>query len=147
MKTIRIEYNQTEGKVPFYGSELSSGADLRAFNVLPITLEPNSFALVPTGLRISLPKGYDAQIRSRSGLAAKHGVFVLNTPGTIDNDYTGEIKVVLFNTGEKPFTVQYKDRVAQIVFSKVIRAKFVQKENLKKTKRGFDGFGSTGFKG
>ena len=109
-----------------------------------ITIEPGKRALVPSGMSIALPAGYEAQVRPRSGLAAKHGVTVLNTPGTIDADYRGEIKVILINHGDAPFTIQRGDRIAQMVVAPVSSIEFALRETLDETKRGEGGFGSTG---
>jgi len=109
-----------------------------------MTIEPGKRALVPTGMAIALPTGYEAQVRPRSGLAARHGVTVLNTPGTIDADYRGEIKVILINLGDAPFTIQRGDRIAQMVVAPVTGIEFDLKESLDATERGAGGFGSTG---
>jgi dUTP pyrophosphatase len=109
-----------------------------------MTIEPGKRALVPSGMAIALPAGYEAQVRPRSGLAAKHGVTVLNTPGTIDADYRGEIKVILINHGDAAFTIQRGDRIAQMVVAPVSRIDFEQTESLDATERGAGGFGSTG---
>ncbi len=120
--------------------------DLRAFLSEPLTLMPMERALVPTGLRIALPEGYEAQVRPRSGLAAKHGVTVLNTPGTIDADYRGEVCVILVNLGSEPFTVSNGDRIAQMVVAKHERAELTLADVLDETERGEGGFGHTGKK-
>ena len=109
-----------------------------------MTIEPGKRALVPSGMSIALPAGYEAQVRPRSGLAVKHGVTVLNTPGTIDADYRGEIKVILINHGDAPFTIQRGDRIAQMVVAPVSSIEFALREILDETKRGEGGFGSTG---
>lgn len=109
-----------------------------------MTIEPGKRALVPSGMSIALPAGYEAQVRPRSGLAVKHGVTVLNTPGTIDADYRGEIKVILINHGDAPFTIQRGDRIAQMVVAPVSSIEFALRETLDETKRGEGGFGSTG---
>lgn len=130
--------------LPGYATEHSAGMDLEAAVDTPLTLRPGERALVPTGLAIALPEGYEAQIRPRSGLAAKNGVTVLNAPGTIDADYRGEIKVILANLGTEPFTVERGMRVAQMVIAAYSRANWTLVETLDETARGAGGFGSTG---
>lgn len=133
-----------EENLPIYGSELAAGADLRASNKDAITIQPQESALIPTGIRMELPPGYELQIRPRSGLAYKHQITVLNTPGTIDADYRGEIGVILINHGKEPFVVTYGMRIAQCVLAVVIQAEFVVENALATTKRGEGGFGHTG---
>ncbi|MFA6687904.1 MAG: dUTP diphosphatase [Sphaerochaetaceae bacterium] len=131
--------------VPVYASDLAAGADLRAW--LPdgdLTIEPGSHILVPTGIRMALPVGYEAQIRPRSGLAAKFGVTVLNAPGTIDADYRGEVKILLINHGKSDFVVHDGERIAQMVIARCERCRFVETDLLEDTARGAGGFGSTG---
>ena len=130
--------------LPAYQSAAAAGMDLLAANDDPLVLQPGGRALVPTGIAIALPEGTEAQVRPRSGLAAKHGVTVLNTPGTIDADYRGEIKVILINLGDAPFTVERGSRIAQIVVAPVARADLVEVADLDDTARGAGGFGSTG---
>jgi dUTP pyrophosphatase len=130
--------------LPAYQSAAAAGMDLLAANDGPLVLEPGARALVPTGIAIALPEGAEAQVRPRSGLAAKHGVTVLNTPGTIDADYRGEIKVILINLGDQPFTVERGSRIAQMVVAPVARADLVEVADLDETARGAGGFGSTG---
>ncbi len=130
--------------LPAYESDLAAGMDLRAAIERPIDLLPGVRALVPTGLRIALPPGYEAQIRPRSGLALKHGVTLVNTPGTIDADYRGEIRIILINHGEDPFRIERGDRIAQIVFAPVTRAIWRPVRALDGTPRGAGGFGHTG---
>lgn len=125
----------------------AAGVDLLAALNAPLTLEPGAFTLVPTGIAIALPSGYEAQIRPRSGLAAKHGVTVLNSPGTIDADYRGEIKVILINHGKQPFTVERGMRIAQMVAAPVTRLRWVEERSLPDSARGEGGFGSTGLSG
>lgn len=132
-----------EGHEPVYASAGAAGADLRAHLAEPITVEPGGRAVVPTGVRISLPEGYEGQVRPRSGLAARHGVTVLNAPGTIDSDYRGEIKVILVNLGEAAYQVCSGDRIAQLVIAPVSQVVFEQLE-LDDSVRGAGGFGSTG---
>lgn len=135
--------------LPAYASEGAAGADLSAAIADPdgITLAPGERALVPTGFALQLPAGYEAQVRPRSGLAIRHGVTVLNSPGTIDADYRGEVQVILINLGSEPFTLRRGDRIAQLVAAPVSRAAFVEEVSLDETKRGAGGFGSTGVAG
>lgn len=131
-------------KMPSYATEQSAGMDLSAALEEALELGAGDRALIPTGLAIALPAGYEAQIRPRSGLAAKHGVTVLNTPGTIDADYRGEIKVILINHGKEPFTIERGMRIAQMVIARHEFVSFNIVENLEETERGAGGFGSTG---
>lgn len=130
--------------LPQYETQGSAGFDIRAAVADPIHLPPGKRALVPTGLKIALPDGYEAQIRPRSGLAYKKGITMLNSPGTIDSDYRGEIKVIVINHGEEPFTINHGDRVAQMVIAPVQQIEIVKVYELPRTRRGSDGFGSTG---
>ena len=130
--------------LPEYQSEGASGADVRAQLEQEIVLKPGQRALVPTGLRLEIPPGYEGQVRPRSGLAMKHGITVLNAPGTIDSDYRGELKVLLVNLGEADFRISTGDRIAQIVFSPVTRVAFHRRQAISETQRGGGGFGSTG---
>jgi len=132
--------------LPSYMSEGASGMDLYSANSEPITLAPGDVRLVPTGIRIELPHGYEAQIRPRSGLAAKHGVTVVNAPGTIDSDYRGEVKVILGNVGREPFEITRGTRIAQMVIAQVVRARVIEADSLNDTARGAGGFGHTGTK-
>lgn len=125
----------------------ASGFDLRAAVKELVTLYPGERTLIPTGIAIAMPERLEAQVRPRSGLALKHGITVLNTPGTIDADYRGEIGVILINLGEEPFTVQRGDRIAQLVFQQVARVELVEVEELPPSERGTGGFGSTGVQG
>lgn len=129
---------------PAYESEGAAGADLRAAIPADQAIHPGARALIPTGMMIALPDGFEAQVRPRSGLAARYGVTVLNTPGTIDADYRGEIHVILINHGSEPFTVQHGMRIAQLVIAPVVQARFQLADTLHETKRGIGGFGSTG---
>ncbi len=131
-------------RLPEYQTEGSAGADLCARLVTAVELAPGARFLVSTGLRIQLPTGYEAQVRSRSGLAAKYGVSCLNSPGTIDSDYRGEIKVILQNHGAEPYTISDGDRIAQLVIAPVSQASFIEAEHLAGSDRGSGGFGSTG---
>ncbi|MBS1167547.1 MAG: Deoxyuridine 5-triphosphate nucleotidohydrolase Dut [Proteobacteria bacterium] len=130
--------------LPAYQSQDAAGVDLVAAVEAPLTLSPLGRALVPTGLAMALPSGYEAQVRPRSGLAAKHGVTVLNSPGTVDADYRGEVKVILINLSDTPFTIVRGERIAQMVIAPVSRVRFVETEALDATARGAGGFGSTG---
>ena len=131
-------------KLPGYASELASGMDVGAAVAEPVTIEPGAIELIPTGLAVALPPGYELQVRPRSGLAVKHGVTIINTPGTIDADYRGEIKVGLINHGREPFTVTRGDRIAQLVLAPVCQARLRVVESLEETTRGAGGFGHTG---
>jgi dUTP pyrophosphatase len=148
--TVRIEVRQLphgEGlALPAYQSALAAGLDLLAAVVedAPIILAPGKYTLVPTGLSIALPPGYEAQVRPRSGIAVKHGVTVLNAPGTVDADYRGEIGVPLINHGDAPFTIRRGERIAQLVIAPVVQAELVPVTTLSSTERGSGGFGSTG---
>lgn len=135
---------QEDGDIPHYASDEAAGADIRAKLARPLTISPGKSALIPTGLRLEIPSGYEIQIRPRSGLAVKHQVTVLNTPGTIDADYRGEVKVILMNHGAQEFVVQPHMRIAQFVVSPVIQARFVPVGSLVETVRGSGGFGHTG---
>jgi dUTP pyrophosphatase len=130
--------------LPAYETTQSAGMDLAAAINAPMTLAPGKRAMVPTGLAIALPAGYEAQVRPRSGLAAKNGVTVLNTPGTIDADYRGEVKVILVNLGEDSFEIERGMRIAQMVIAPVTQASFTEVDSLSETERGSGGFGSTG---
>lgn len=130
--------------LPAYQSEDAAGLDLVAAVEEPLILLPLGRALVPTGLVMALPSGYEAQVRPRSGLAAKHGITVLNSPGTVDADYRGEVKVILINLSDAPFTINRGERIAQMVIAPVSRAHLVETEALDTTSRGAGGFGSTG---
>ncbi len=132
--------------VPFYATELSAGMDLKAAIEEPVELDSLCRVMVPTGLYIELPAGYEAQIRPRSGLAAKHGVTVCNSPGTVDADYRGEIKVILVNLSKEKFTVNPGERIAQMVIAKYEKIEWEEVEQLGQTERGAGGFGSTGVK-
>jgi dUTP pyrophosphatase len=130
--------------LPSYATESSSGLDLVAFLEKPLVLAPFARALIPTGIHIGIPEGFEAEIRPRSGMAHKFGVTVLNTPGTIDSDYRGEVKVLLINLGDQPFTINNGDRIAQMIFKSVVLINWRLVEELPDTKRGQGGFGSTG---
>lgn len=136
--------NQSEHPLPEYATPGSSGMDLRSNNQEPQLVEPFQRVLIPTGLFMELPLGYEAQIRPRSGLALRHGITCLNTPGTIDADYRGEIKVLLINLGGEPYTIQRGERIAQLVIQKVEHIRWESVEELDNTQRSAGGFGSTG---
>lgn len=140
---VRI-INDSPWDAPGYATEGSAGVDLKANIEEPITLAPFQRVIVPTGLRIALPKGTEAQVRPRSGLAAKHGVTVLNTPGTIDADYRGEVGVILINLSDKDFVINPGERVAQMVLARYERFEWEEVEQLDSTSRGEGGLGSTG---
>jgi dUTP pyrophosphatase len=130
--------------LPHYASEGSAGADVRAYLSEPAVVLPGSTMLIPTGLRVGIPEGYEIQVRPRSGLALKHQVTILNAPGTIDSDYRGELKVLLMNHGREPFVVEPGMRVAQLVLAPVVKANFIRSNELSATARGGGGFGHTG---
>jgi dUTP pyrophosphatase len=138
--------NQSNFDLPTYATKASSGVDLMAAVDTPVTLEPMERKIIHTGLKIALPEGYEAQIRPRSGLAAKYGITVLNSPGTIDADYRGEIGVILVNLSNTSFTIQPGDRIAQLVVAKFEQIDWLPMNELSDTKRGEGGFGSTGKK-
>ena len=144
MVKVLIKKLNPDVVLPAYKTNGASGMDLMAFIDEPIKIAPNSSYLVPTGLSIAFSEDYELQIRPRSGLAAKNSITVLNTPGTIDSDYRGEIKIILFNHGKEEFVINNKDRVAQMILVPVVKMKFEEVENLPDTLRGEGGFGSTG---
>ena len=145
MNKIEVKIVATEGAVvPSYKTEGAAGADVCALLSEPVTIEPGAFAMLPTGLFFEIPQGYEIQVRPRSGLAAKHGITVLNTPGTIDSDYRGELKIILINLGKSAFVVNNGERIAQIIVSPVTVADFKLTDFLSDTERGEKGFGSTG---
>ncbi len=136
--------NRSGFELPFYATELSAGMDVRADIAQSVVLEPLQRAMIPTGLFVELPEGYELQVRPRSGLAAKHGVTVLNSPGTVDADYRGEIKVILVNLSSEPFEIKRGERIAQMVVARHERVEWSVVERLSETERGEGGFGSTG---
>jgi dUTP pyrophosphatase len=136
--------NRSRHPLPSYATDHSAGLDLRANLDAPIILAPGQRALIPTGLFLELPEGTEAQVRPRSGLAFKHGVTVLNSPGTIDADYRGEVGVLLINHGHEPFTVNDGERIAQLVVARYIRVSFAEVPDLRASERGAGGFGHTG---
>ncbi len=140
---VRI-VNTSRHALPKYETEASAGMDLRAGLDEPVVLRPMERALIPTGLYIELPIGYEAQVRPRSGLAIKHGITVLNTPGTIDADYRGEIKVIIINLSDQPYEIKDGDRIAQMIISQHATAELIEVDRLNETQRGAGGFGHTG---
>ena len=144
MVKILIKKLNSKVKLPSYKTNGSSGMDLMAFIDKPISILPQKSELIPTGLSIAIPDNAEVQIRPRSGLAVKNNISVLNTPGTVDSDYRGELKVILYNHGNKEFIVNNEDRIAQMVLTPIIKANFEEVENLPETIRGKGGFGSTG---
>lgn len=136
--------NQSSNPLPAYATPGSAGLDLRASLDLPVVLQPMQRAMVPTGLFLEIPEGFEGQVRPRSGLAAKQGITCLNTPGTIDSDYRGEVKVILINLDTEPHTIQHGDRIAQLVFQQVAKAVWISADELSDTQRGAGGFGHTG---
>jgi len=144
MFKIQIKRLNSEVKIPSYKTQGSSGMDLMAFLKDPVTIKPKSSELISTGISVAIPEDTEIQIRPRSGLAAKSNIGVLNTPGTIDSDYRGELKIILYNHGADDFVVNNGDRIAQMVLMPVLKASFEEVENLPNTIRGTGGFGSTG---
>ena len=144
MARVLIKKLNPDVELPTYKTSSASGMDLMAFIEEPIKIVPNSSYLVPTGLSMAFSEDYEVQIRPRSGLAAKNKITVLNTPGTIDSDYRGEIKIILFNHGTENFIINNKDRVAQMILTPVVKMEFEEVDNLPDTLRGEGGFGSTG---
>jgi dUTP pyrophosphatase len=133
-----------EDLIPLYATPFAAGCDARAAIFEPLTIAPGASTIVPTGIKVALPEGFEIQVRPRSGFAAKNGVTVLNTPGTIDSDYRGEIGIILINHGVEPFVITPKMRIAQLVLAPVIQAEFVRHESLSVTQRGEGKFGHTG---
>lgn len=145
MNKVNIKFVAQEGAIiPEYKTSGAAGADVCAFLSEPVVIKSGEFAMIPTGLSFAIPEGYEIQVRPRSGLAAKNGVTVLNTPGTIDSDYRGEVKVILINHGKDAFTVNNGDRIAQLIVAPVTQGVFEKAEELDSTERGEGGFGSTG---
>ncbi|MBT5147951.1 MAG: dUTP diphosphatase [Flavobacteriales bacterium] len=138
--------NLSSHELPKYSTNESAGLDLRAELQSPIVLKPGQRSLIPTGLKIALPTGYEAQVRPRSGLAYKHGITVLNSPGTIDADYRGDVGVILINHGSEPFTIENGERIAQLIIAKFVQIDWDEVLDLSSTSRGEGGFGSTGVK-
>ena len=144
MVKVLIKKLNPDVELPNYKTNGASGVDLMAFVDRPIKIAPNSSHLIPTGLSVAFSNNYEIQIRPRSGLAVKNNITVLNTPGTIDSDYRGEIKIILFNHGKKDFIINNKDRIAQMILMPVCKIQFEEVSNLPETLRGKGGFGSTG---
>ena len=144
MAKVLIKKLSSSVKLPVYKTNGASGMDLMAFISEPIIVKPQSSSLVPTGISVAFSEEFEIQIRPRSGLAAKNNISVLNTPGTIDSDYRGEIKVIIFNHGNKEFTVNNNDRIAQMILTPVVKMELEEIESLPETIRGEGGFGSTG---
>ena len=144
MFKIQIKRLNSEVKIPSYKTQGSSGMDLMAFLKDPVTIKPKSSELISTGIAVAIPEDTEIQIRPRSGLAAKSNISVLNTPGTIDSDYRGELKIILYNHGADDFVINTGDRIAQMVLMPVLKASFEEVEDLPNTIRGTGGFGSTG---
>ena len=144
MAKVLVKKLDPNVELPKYKTEGSSGLDLMAFIDNPIKISPNTSALIPTGISVAISNDLEIQIRPRSGLAAKSSVTVLNTPGTIDSDYRGEIKIILFNHGKEDFIIKNKDRVAQMILAPIIKIEFEEVDELPNTIRGSGGFGSTG---
>ncbi len=133
-----------KGDLPAYATDGASGFDVRARLESSVTIKPGERALIPTGLAFAIPSNYEIQARPRSGLAIKHGISLVNSPGTIDADYRGEVKIILINQGNEPFEIKDQERIAQLVLCPVVKANFQQVANLDETSRGVGGFGSTG---
>jgi dUTP pyrophosphatase len=144
VKIQRIDESFLDIPLPEYATQGSSGLDIRAAIDNILTIQTGKVGLVPTNIRVEIPEGFEIQVRPRSGLAAKYGIGVLNSPGTIDSDYRGEIKVILFNFGSEDFIVQRGDRIAQIVINKIYHANFIETDALNQSKRNEGGFGHTG---
>ncbi len=144
IKIKRLSTNFDDIPMPGYATSGSAGMDIRAAIKDEIAIEPNSISLVPTNLSVEIPIGYEIQVRPRSGLAANHGIGILNSPGTIDSDYRGEIKIIMINLGNEKFTIKRGDRIAQLVVSKVFTANLIQSDDLNHSQRGKGGFGHTG---
>ena len=146
--TVKVKrlYDIKNIPIPVYESQGSSGMDIRAAVKEDVLLNPGDIKLIPTGLAVSVPPGYEAQIRPRSGLALHHGIGMVNSPGTIDSDYRGEIGIIMINWGTDPFVIKIGDRIAQMVFARVYRADLLEVNDLDATSRGGGGFGHTGVK-
>ena len=141
---LKVKKLKENAEIPRYMSEFASGMDVFACVDKPVALKPLARVLIPTGIALSIPAGYEVQIRPRSGLAIKHGITLVNSPGTIDADYRGEIKIIMINLGNEDFEIKHGDRIAQMVINKVEKLKTEEVETLDKTDRGEGGFGSTG---
>lgn len=141
-KRLSEEFNNIP--IPSYATDGSTGMDIRAAIIEPVVLEPMKIKMIPTNLFVEIPYGYEVQVRPRSGLAAKHGIGILNSPGTIDSDFRGEVKIILINFGSEKYAIQPGDRIAQLVVSKVYKIKLVEVKELNQSNRGEGGFGHTG---
>ncbi len=139
-----MKCGEISGVLPVYATAGSAGMDITAALAEPMILEPGAIVMIPTGIAIALPQGFECQVRSRSGLAAKHGIFALNAPGTIDSDYRGEIKVILANSGKSSYAIQPGERIAQLVIARYETVQWELVDSLDETERGTGGFGSTG---
>ena len=147
MSTIQVKIVSRGGtELPAYGTPSAAGMDVRACLDAPLTIAPGARALIPTGLRVQLPQGYELQVRPRSGLALRSGITVLNTPGTVDADFRGEIGIVLINLSDTPFVINHGDRIAQFVVKEYVRVDWEPVAELDRTERGDGGFGHTGVK-
>ncbi len=144
VRILRINPNKTDIPLPEYSTEGSAGMDVCAAVDAEVMIQPGETALIPTGFIIELPPGHEAQIRPRSGLAIKHGLGILNSPGTIDSDYRGEVKIIVTNFGKNPYTVHRGDRIAQMIVAAYERVKWEESDSLEKSSRGDGGFGHTG---
>ncbi|MCM1520426.1 MAG: dUTP diphosphatase [Lachnoclostridium sp.] len=145
MDNVKVSIiNKSTNELPAYSTLMSAGMDVRAYVKEPVTINPGQRALIPTGLYIALPEGYECQLRPRSGLALKHGITLLNTPGTIDADYRGEIGVILINLSDTPFVVNDGERICQMVVKRYSRVEWIETDTLDDTERGAGGFGHTG---
>jgi len=146
MSHCKIEINKLhpDATIPRYMTELAAGMDICAVLEQPLTLAPGERSLIPTGLAFAIPEGYEVQVRPRSGLAIKHGIGLVNSPGTIDADYRGEIGIILINYGQEDFTINSGERIAQLVVAPVVQAKMIVVDSLSETQRGSGGFGHTG---
>jgi dUTP pyrophosphatase len=146
IKIKRINKQFSDIELPHYATEGSAGMDIRAALEEEMVIQSGAVALVPTNLSVEIPQGYEIQVRPRSGLAVKHEIGILNSPGTIDSDYRGEIKIIMMNFGKEPFKILRGDRIAQLILSKVYHADFILSDDLEDSKRGAGGFGHTGEK-
>jgi dUTP pyrophosphatase len=144
LKIKRISDSYADVPLPAYATPEAAGMDIRAAIDDEYILRPGEYSMISTNISVEIPKGYEIQVRPRSGLAAKHGVTILNVPGTIDSDYRGEIKVILINHGKEPFTIKKGERIAQLVLSKIYHASLVEVDDLTETQRSAGGFGHTG---
>jgi dUTP pyrophosphatase len=144
VKFTRLRKDLNHIPLPSYATEGSAGLDIYAALEKPMKISRSSIEMIPTNISIEIPDGYEIQVRPRSGLAAKHGIGILNSPGTIDSDYRGEIKIIIINFGKEDFKIHPAERIAQLVLSKVYKAEFVESEELNNTQRGEGGFGHTG---